>query len=181
MQTVAASPTLLPGGGYLSVIAQVPPPLAERIVRWRLEHGMVGAVAESCHITLLIAQDAAGESVIGQLESAFAGHGEVQVALGEPVTFQPASPVTYLPLVRGAYCFRHLHSRCVELLGESESPFPYEPHLTLAHGLDEVALAKSLCDFAGLAPELTSFSIDQLQVYRYIGETWEPLADISLL
>lgn len=178
---MAVSPTLLPGGGYLSIIARVPPPLAERIVRWRREYGMVGAVAESCHITLLIAQDAAEEGKLGQLKAALAGHGAVEVVLGEPESFQPASPVTYLPLVRGADCFRYLHRRCVELLGKSESPFPYEPHLTLAHGLEEAALARSLRDFAGLDAQLTGFRIEQLQAYRYTGETWQHLADISLL
>lgn len=178
---MAVSPTLLPGGGYLSIIARVPPPLAERIVRWRREYGMVGAVAESCHITLLIAQDAAEEGKLGQLEAALAGHGAVEVVLGEPESFQPASPVTYLPLVRGADCFRYLHRRCVELLGKSESPFPYEPHLTLAHGLEEAALARSLRDFAGLDAQLTGFRIEQLQAYRYTGETWQHLADITLL
>lgn len=178
---MAVSPTLLPGGGYLSIIARVPPPLAERIVRWRREYGMVGAVAESCHITLLIAQDAAEEGKLGQLKAALAGHGAVEVVLGEPESFQPASPVTYLPLVRGADCFRYLHRRCVELLGKSESPFPYEPHLTLAHGLEEAALARSLRDFAGLDAQLTSFRIEQLQAYRYTGETWQHLADITLL
>lgn len=178
---MAVSPTLLPGGGYLSIIARVPPPLAERIVRWRRECGMVGAVAESCHITLLIAQDAAEEGKLGQLEAALAGHGAVEVVLGEPESFQPASPVTYLPLARGADCFRYLHRRCVELLGKSESPFPYEPHLTLAHGLEEAALARSLRDFAGLDAQLTGFRIEQLQAYRYTGETWQHLADISLL
>lgn len=178
---MAVSPTLLPGGGYLSIIARVPPPLAERIVRWRREYGMVGAVAESCHITLLIAQDAAEEGKLGQLKAALAGHGAVEVVLGEPESFQPASPVTYLPLVRGADCFRYLHRRCVELLGKSESPFPYEPHLTLAHGLEEAALARSLRDFAGLDAQLTGFRIEQLQAYRYTGETWQHLTDISLL
>ncbi len=178
---MAVSPTLLPGGGYLSIIARVPPPLAERIVRWRREYGMVGAVAESCHITLLIAQDAAEEGKLGQLKADLAGHGAVEVVLGEPESFQPASPVTYLPLARGADCFRYLHRRCVELLGKSESPFPYEPHLTLAHGLEEAALARSLRDFAGLDAQLTGFRIEQLQAYRYTGETWQHLADISLL
>ena len=178
---MAVSPTLLPGGGYLSIIARVPPPLAERIVRWRREYSMVGAVAESCHITLLIAQDAAEEGKLGQLKAALAGHGAVEVVLGEPESFQPASPVTYLPLVRGSDCFRYLHRRCVELLGKSESPFPYEPHLTLAHGLEEAALARSLRDFAGLDAQLTGFRIEQLQAYRYTGETWQHLADISLL
>ncbi|ORC15384.1 hypothetical protein A7979_06455 [Rothia nasimurium] len=178
---MTVSPTLQASRGYLSILAQVPAELAERIVTWRLAHGATGEAARSCHITVLITRNERGDEALRQLRTDLSGHGAISLELGTPASFEPVAPVTYLPLTRGAACFEHIHTECAALVGESASPFPYEPHLTLANGLGEGARALSLADFAQLPVHLRSFSVERLEVYRYERENWEHLGNIDLL
>lgn len=174
------SPTLRETRGYLSVLAQVPEELAARIISWRLAHGATGEVAQSCHITVLITRSEQGESSLERLRQELAGYGAISLELGEPATFEPVAPVTYLPLTRGATRFEGLHAECAALLGSSVSPFPYEPHLTLANGLGEGALALSQADFTRLPAHLRSFTVENLALYRYEEGSWEHLGDVDL-
>lgn len=140
---------------------------------------MVGPVAESCHITILISEDAGGDPR-RSIEQVVASIGPVQVGLGPAATFEPVTPVTYLPVVAGADRLTLIHATCQRAVGESVSPFPYEPHLTLANHAPAPTLAASLQDFASLPPELSNFTIDQLTVYRYHSGSWQQLGTVNL-
>lgn len=174
-----SSPTIDPDRRYLSIVAGVPAVVAERLVAWRAGQGLVGPAAESCHITVLISEDAGGNP-LNSLEQAVTGLGPVQVGLGPVASFEPVTPVTYLPIVAGADRLTLIHAACQRAVGESVSPFPYEPHLTLANHAPAPALAASLQDFASLPPELSNFTIDQLTVYRYHSGSWQQLGTVNL-
>lgn len=176
---MVSSPTIDPDRSYLSVVAEVPAALAERLVSWRASQGIVGPVAESCHITILISEDAGGDP-LGALEQAVTGIGPVQVSLGPAATFEPVTPVTYLPVVAGADRLTLIHAACQRAVGDSVSPFPYEPHLTLANHAPAPALAASLRDFASLPADLATFSISQLSVYRFRAGSWQQLGTANL-
>ncbi|MDY6051566.1 MAG: 2'-5' RNA ligase family protein [Rothia sp. (in: high G+C Gram-positive bacteria)] len=174
-----SSPTIDPHRRYLSLVAGVPAALAERLTCWRAGQGLVGPAAESCHITVLISEDAGGNP-LGSLQQAVAGLGPVQVHLGPALTFEPVTPVTYLPLVEGEEQLTLLRGVCQQVVGESVSPFPYKPHLTLANHAPAPVLAASLHDFANLPSELARFSVTQLMVYRYSLGQWQKLGIVDL-
>ncbi|MDO4897744.1 MAG: 2'-5' RNA ligase family protein [Rothia sp. (in: high G+C Gram-positive bacteria)] len=180
MSTASASPTLRENRSYLSLIARVPAALAEHIVSWRLAQGASGQVVSSIHITVLIAHEEDGGCALTRLRQEFAGHGAIEVQLGEPASFEPVAPVTYLPLGEGAACFSEVHQRSIELVGPSASPFDYTPHLTLAHGLGDAARAASLEYFQQLPEGLDRFEVTELAVYRFTEGSWEHLGDVPL-
>lgn len=153
--------------------------VSERLVSWRASQGIVGPVAESCHITILISEDAGG-APLRSIEQAVTGIGPVQVGLGPAATFEPVTPVTYLPLVAGADRLTLIHAACQKAAGESVSPFPYEPHLTLANHAPAPALAASLHDFASLPPDLARFTVNRLTVYRFSAGSWQQLGTVNL-
>lgn len=153
--------------------------LSARLVSWRASQGLVGPVAESCHITILISEDAGGDP-LRSIEQVVAGIGPVQVDLGPAATFEPVTPVTYLPVVAGADRLTLIHVACQKAVGESVSPFPYEPHLTLANHAPAPALAASLRDFATLPPALARFTVNRLTVYRFSAGSWQQLGTVNL-
>ncbi|MFW0170372.1 2'-5' RNA ligase family protein [Rothia sp. CCM 9417] len=177
---MSASPTLVPGASYLSVLAEVPGSLAERVVGWRAERGLVGPAVETCHITVLIGADQSGESLLEVLAGRLACLKPFEVTLGSPLSFEPVTPVTYLPVVGGAWQLARAHTLCTEVVGPSVSPFPYEPHVTLAHQNDPAILRASIADFSDLPHELTRFAVSRLGVYRFVEGGWEALGIVSL-
>ena len=176
---MASSPTIDPDRKYLSIVAEVPAAVSARLVSWRASQGLVGPAADSCHITILISEDAGGDP-LRSIEQVVASIGPAQVGLGPAATFEPVTPVTYLPVVAGADRLTLIHATCQRAVGESVSPFPYEPHLTLANHAPAPALAASLQDFASLPSELSNFTIDQLTVYRYHSGSWQQLGTVNL-
>lgn len=176
----ASSPTLLPGASYLSVLAEVPGSLAERVVGWRAEHGLVGLAAKTCHITVFIGADRGGENLLEVLTDQLVGLKPFEVRLGSPLSFEPVTPVTYLPVVGGAGQLALAHDLCAEVVGPSASPFPYEPHVTLAHQNDPAVLRASVADFSHLPHEVTRFAVDRLGVHRFAEGTWQSVGTVSL-
>ncbi|WP_237204432.1 2'-5' RNA ligase family protein [Rothia nasimurium] len=154
--------------------------MAEYLVAWRARQGLTGPAAESCHITVLMCEDAGAHEPLETLGRVLAGWGPVEVELGGAETFEPVTPVTYLPVVAGADQLQNIHRTCQQAVGESASPFPYTPHLTLANHAPSPALAASLRDFATLPPELERFTVGQLTVYRYSSGSWQELGTIDL-
>ncbi|MGV3149121.1 2'-5' RNA ligase family protein [Rothia sp. 11273D007AR] len=176
---MASSPTIDPDRRYLSIVAEVPAAVAEYLVSWRASQGLVGPAAQSCHITILISEDAGGDP-LGAIEQAVMGLDPVQVSLGAATSFEPVTPVTYLPVTTGADGLTLLHAACQQAVGESVSPFPYEPHLTLANHAPAPALAASLRDFATLPPALAHFTVNRLTVYRFSAGSWQQLGTVNL-
>lgn len=174
------SPTLIPGASYLSVLAEVPGSLAERVVGWRAERGLRGSAAKTCHITVLIGADRGGENVLEVLADKLVCLKPFEVTLGAPLSFEPFTPVTYLPVVGGAEQLIQAHALCAEVVGPSVSPFPYEPHVTLAHQDNQAVLSASVADFSHLPDELTRFTVDRLSVHRYAEGIWRAVGAMSL-
>lgn len=177
---MSVSPTLVPGASYLSILAEVPASLTERVVGWRVGHGLEGPAVETCHITVLIGADRGGEGLLPVLSDKLACLGSFEVALGAPLSFAPLSPVTYLPVVVGRDYLNRAHALCAEVVGPSVSPFPYEPHLTLAHQPDSAILRASLDDFSCLPDALTRFRVERLGVHRFAEGVWQAVGTVNL-
>lgn len=176
---MSVSPTLLEGASYLSVLAELPSSLVERIVSWRAQHGLTGHWVGSCHITVLIGPDP-GQNPLARLSDRLAQLDSFVVTLGSPSSFEPVTSVSYLPVVGGLEEFLASHSLCAEVVGQSVSPFPYIPHVTLVNQSDSALLQASLVDFSDLPKELTCFQVQRLGVYRFAGGSWRKLGSIEL-
>ncbi|MER5543440.1 2'-5' RNA ligase family protein [Streptomyces sp. NPDC002589] len=66
-------------------------------------------------------------------------------------TFRPLSPVVYVRVVQGAEDCTWLQQRVRDASGPlaRELQFPYHPHVTVAHGIDEAAMDRAFAELAG--------------------------------
>ncbi|WP_460068712.1 2'-5' RNA ligase family protein [Streptomyces sp. YKOK-I1] len=66
-------------------------------------------------------------------------------------TFRPLSPVVYLKVVEGAEVCAWLQQLVRDPAGPlvRELLFPYHPHVTVAHGIDEEAMDRAFEDLSG--------------------------------
>ena len=94
-------------------------------------------------------------------------------------TFRPVSPVVFVMVAEGI-------SSCEVLAGAVrrgplavDLNFPYHPHVTIAHHLDDAALDRA---FEDLAPFECVFDVTEFHLYRHDEQTgWRPTRDFTLL
>jgi 2'-5' RNA ligase len=93
-------------------------------------------------------------------------------------TFRPVSPVVYVQVADGAGQCAQLERRVRSGVLQSRRRFPYHPHVTVAHQLDDVALDRAsatLCDYEA------AFGVSAVQLYRHGGDgVWRPVAEFPL-
>lgn len=175
-----SSPTLKPGRGYLSLIAQVPEPLASLVLEWKLKQGLQ---ALSPHITVYVREMDEGVKSgwnSAGLADALRALSPVKVLIGGVKTFRPLTSVDYLAVERGTEDLQALHQVCVNELGQWATPFPYVPHITLAQNLERGQIEHAKTVFENLPVIERSFTVDALHAYSYDGEQWSPLGSIDM-
>src|SRR5690606_10884872 len=66
-------------------------------------------------------------------------------------TFRPLSPVVFVKVVEGAEACAWLQGRIRDASGPvaRELQFPYHPHVTVAHGIEEAAMDRAFEELSG--------------------------------
>ena len=163
------------------VAVTIPEPWGSRLQGARRSFGDPAASAIPPHVTLLPPTDLAGE----RLER-FGEHLAAVCALAQPFdmvlsgtgTFRPVSPVVFVCVVEGI-------SQCEQLAAAVrrgplavELAFPYHPHVTIAHHLDDVRLDQA---FEELAAFECSFEVRDFHLYVHDDEVgWQPDRSFAL-
>jgi 2'-5' RNA ligase len=137
----------------IGVVVDIPDPFGEFLRRQRAEFGDPLATAIPPHVTLLPPTDLApgiGRAVSDHLAAVAAVTAPFTIRLGGTDSFRPVSQVVYVRLEAGAEGCDDLQRlvRTGPLTRRLE--FPYHPHVTVAHHLDDTALDRaqqSLADF----------------------------------
>ncbi|MEU9332169.1 2'-5' RNA ligase family protein [Streptomyces sp. NPDC048290] len=138
----------------IGVSIAVPEPHGSLLQQRRAGFGDAAAHGIPTHVTLLPPTE-----VDGGLLPAIEAH-LVQVAgTGRPFpmrlsgtgTFRPLSPVVYIQVVDGADTCARLQQQIRDASGPvaRELLFPYHPHVTVAHGIDEAAMDRAYKELAG--------------------------------
>ncbi|MGH3510181.1 MAG: 2'-5' RNA ligase family protein [Nocardioidaceae bacterium] len=165
----------------IGVAVAVPEPWGSELQEYRRTLGDHSAAGIPTHITLLppIEIDAERfESVTTHLADAASGHPPFAVHLRGTGTFRPISPVVFVAVADGI-------SACEQLawairsgpLGTALS-FPYHPHVTVAHHLDDAAMDKAFDELSDFECE---FPVDLFSVYVHDLESgWVAARDIAL-
>ncbi|MFH8368512.1 2'-5' RNA ligase family protein [Streptomyces sp. NPDC018031] len=132
----------------LGVSISVPEPYGSFLQERRAGFGDPAAHGIPTHVTLLPPTEV-DSSALPAIETYLA---EVAAA-GRPFpmrlrgtdTFRPLSPVVYVKIVEGAEECTALQERVREASGPCarELQFPYHPHVTVAHGIDEEAMDRA--------------------------------------
>lgn len=157
----------------IGVAVAVPEPWASELYDYRLQIGDPTAAGVPSHITLIppIAVDGDLAEIEEHLAGAGAGIAPFTVHLRGTGTFRPVSPVVFVGLVEGI-------SQC-ELLAAAvrqgplavELEYPYHPHVTVAHHLDDPTLDSAFEDLAGFD---CRFGVTEFHLYvHHEEEGWK--------
>lgn len=149
----------------IGVAIPVPEPWGSELREHRADFGDSQAALIPSHVTLLPPMEVPDD----QLEHVYAklavDAGNVEpfvMRLRGTGTFRPVSPVVFVAVSEGISSTEQLAKHVRDgLLDEGELEFPYHPHVTVAHHLDDAALDRAyavLSDFA-CAFEVRAFAV----------------------
>jgi len=147
----------------IGVAIAIPEPWAAELVAYRQRIGDPTAEGVPSHITLIPPTEAGDLAEIEHhLADAAGGVTPFRVHLRGTATFRPVSPVVFVSLAEGI-------SQCEQLAGAVrrgplavELQYPYHPHVTIAHHLDDPTLDRAFEDLAGFE---CVFDVDEFHLY----------------
>jgi 2'-5' RNA ligase len=163
------------GGVTLGVSLAIPEPWGELLQRRREGFGDPLARAVPPHVTLLPPTDVTLGAVAG-IEAHLAGvAGRLRpfpVTLAGTDTFRPVSPVVFVRVVSGGGCCDEVQRAVRTGPLARELSFPYHPHVTVAHRLDDATLDAAQAALAGFEAE---FHAEAFVLYEHgDDEVWRP-------
>lgn len=165
----------------IGVAIAIPEPWASELQDYRTSIGDATAAQIPTHITLLPPtelDDADIDAVSDHLAKAAATVEPFEIRLRSTGTFRPVSPVVFVMVAEGI-------SGC-ELLADAvrsgpldvELHFPYHPHVTIAHHLDDPTLDRA---FDELATFECRFAVDAFSLYVHDSDAgWQPTHEYGL-
>ncbi|WP_205471405.1 2'-5' RNA ligase family protein [Nocardioides sp. SYSU D00038] len=159
----------------IGVAVAIPEPWASELQDYRTSVGDATAAMIPTHITLVPPTeipDAALTDVETHLEGAAGAVSAFEVHLRGTGTFRPISPVVFVSLAAGI-------SQCEQLADavrrgplRVDLEYPYHPHVTIAHHLDDAALDRA---FDELSDFECRFRVDDFQLYVHDATLgWRP-------
>lgn len=165
----------------IGVAVAIPEPWGTRLQDYRTALGDVTAETIPTHITLVPPSEVAPEAmdeVVGHLASVATRHAPFAVHLRGTGTFRPVSPVVFVTVAQGIPgCERLAEDVRSGPLGV-DLDFPYHPHVTVAHHLDDERLDRA---FSELESFDCAFTAGEFHLYVHDDVTgWVPSRTFSL-
>lgn len=177
----ALSPIVEPGSVTIGVALAIPDPCGSFVKNARELYGDPQARAIPTHITLLppaVVSPTMLSGIDAHLLAAASQVNPFTVSINGSATFRPVSPVVFLAVREGISSCEMLERlvRTGPLLRRRN--FPYHPHITLVHEVDEATMDRAYADFADYrftftATEFTLYQRDDQRV-------WHPVQDYRL-
>lgn len=166
----------------IGVSIAVPEPYGEQLREHRIRLGDDAARLIPTHITLVSPYDVPQDrlpDVDAHLAGVAGRKQPFEVHLRGTGTFRPTSAVVFIGVVEGI-------SQCEQLAGAlgagplaGESDFPYHPHVTVAHNVDEAALDAAFDELAGFEAR---FGVREFWLYVHDDERgWQPVRSYPLV
>ncbi|MFI2505481.1 2'-5' RNA ligase family protein [Streptomyces sp. NPDC018972] len=142
----------------IGVSIAVPEPHGSRLQQLRAGFGDAAAHGIPTHVTLLPpteVDDADLAAVEAHLGEVAAAGRPFPMRLSGTGTFRPLSPVVYVRVVDGGEACTWLQKQVRDASGPvaRELQFPYHPHVTVAHGIEEAAMNRAFEELAGYEAE----------------------------
>jgi len=159
----------------IGVSVEIPPPWAEQLQGARERFGDPLARAIPTHLTLLPPTSLplpALADVLLHLDGVARELTGFELVLAGTDTFRPVSPVVFVRVQEGGSACDRLQRAVRTGPLERDLTFPFHPHVTVAHHLDDDALdraGKELADFAA------GFDVDAFVLYEHGADAvWRP-------
>ncbi|WP_459984560.1 2'-5' RNA ligase family protein [Nocardioides sp. AN3] len=165
----------------IGVAVAIPEPWASELQDYRTRLGDETATMIPTHITL-VPPTAVSPEMVGRiedhLESVATTVDAFSVHLRGTGTFRPVSPVVFVAVVEGISSCEQLASAVRRGPLEVDLSFPYHPHVTVAHDLDDESLDRA---FTELAEFECTFEVDDFHLYVHDEQDgWRPTRDFAL-
>lgn len=163
------------------VAVTIPQPWSTTLQQAREDFGDPMAAAIPPHVTLL-----PPTSILPETMDAFLEHLQEVTAASEPFdmvlsgtgTFRPVSPVVFVQVSRGITSCEALERAVRSGPVDRHLEFPYHPHVTVAHHLDEPALDLA---FESLADFRCTFLVESVELYHHDHDgVWRVLDTFTL-
>jgi 2'-5' RNA ligase len=165
----------------IGVSVAVPEPWGVDLQCYRVGLGDVAAAGIPTHITLLPPTEVQDEDVVKvhqHLADVATGADPFVARLRGTGTFRPVSPVVFVNVVEGISGCEQLASALRQGPLTGQQQFPYHPHVTVAHHLEESLLDRA---FEDLAPFDCRFTVDHFLLYEHrTGDGWTPVREFRL-
>lgn len=165
----------------IGVAIAVPEPWGAQLQDYRAALGDETARGIPTHITLAppCALPAATLPDVEQhLCEAARAHDAFDVHLRGTGTFRPVSPVVFVALASGISACEQLATSVRSGPLDVKAEFPYHPHVTVAHDLDEATLSQAFDELAGFEAR---FFVSRFSLYRHeVVEGWVPTRHFRL-
>ena len=165
----------------IGVTIAVPDPWGARLQEYRTGLGDETARGIPSHITLVPPVDVgAGQlpAIEQHLAEASATNSAFRIHLRGTGTFRPVSPVVFVALVEGISACEQLALSIRRGPLARELAFPYHPHVTVAHHLEDKHLDVAFEDLAGFECE---FLVERFSLSVHGSDAgWRPTRDFAL-
>lgn len=150
----------------LGVSIAVPEPYGSLLQERRASFGDPAAHGIPTHVTLLPPTEVDASALPGveaHLAAVAAASRPFPMRLSGTGTFRPLSPVVFIQVVEGGSACAWLQRRVRDASGPlvRDLPFPYHPHVTVAHAIAEEAMDRAYEELSEYAAEwaCTSFAL----------------------
>jgi len=165
----------------VGVSIPVPAPFADDLQERRAAFGDPLAHAIPAHVTLLgptpvTPGDLA--DLVEHLDTAAATTDPFTMVLRGTGTFRPVSDVVFVQVARGISACEQLERSLRSGRWSRELSYPYHPHVTVAHDVDEDRLDLAFDDLADYA---ATFEVPCFHLYEQDEDgTWTPVREFAL-
>jgi 2'-5' RNA ligase len=165
----------------IGVAIAIPEPWASELQDYRTSIGDTTAAQIPTHITLIPPtelDEADIEPVAEHLATAAAAVEPFDIHLRGTGTFRPVSPVVFVTLAEGISSCEQLADAVRSGPLDVDLSFPYHPHVTIAHHLDDATLDKA---FGELQDFECSFDASAFSLYVHDDSLgWVPTREFGL-
>ncbi|WP_338748375.1 2'-5' RNA ligase family protein [Janibacter alittae] len=159
----------------------VPEPWCDQLQQQREDVGDPMAHAIPPHITLMPPTEIAPsemERFVRHLDEVAAHHGPFTIHLRGTGSFRPVSRVVFVQVSQGIPMCERLEQAVRRGPISRDLEFPYHPHVTIAHDIDEVGLDRAFDDLAGFDAR---FEVSRFHLYDHGSDgVWRPMVDFDL-
>jgi 2'-5' RNA ligase len=170
-----------PAARTIGVALPIPEPYGTQLQRQRASFGDPLANAIPTHITLLPptpVDDGDLPKIEAHLLEVASRHAPFRLHLRGTATFRPVSPVVFVAVVEGISSCELLSIAVRSGPLAAELPYPYHPHVTVAHHLNDEALDLA---FESLAEFEAAFDVSGFALYEHGPDgMWRPQRDFIL-
>ncbi|MBR7830942.1 2'-5' RNA ligase family protein [Actinospica sp. MGRD01-02] len=164
----------------IGISLEIPEPYGTGLRDRRASYGDPQAEFVPTHVTLLPPTEVDAEvlpEVEEHLEKVAGATAPFRMLLAGTGTFLPVSPVVFVQISRGLAECEALEAKVRDGVLERDLKFPYHPHVTVAHDLDEPHLEFAMADLADYQAE---FDLDRLKLYEQCPDgTWQVLREFA--